>query len=412
MAQWWREPVGDRSSPRSFEFRDVLRRNDIPNRFVDADSDEGQRLLRELGQPADRLPVVVLQDGQILVQPKNDEVAQALGVRTGPHSNLYDLAVVGARPAGLSAAVYGASEGLRTAIVEREAFGGQAGTSSRIRNYLGFPRGVSGLRLGRHATQQAILFGADTIYGEAVSLESFDNRHRLTLRNGNRMEARSVVIATGVTYRRLGVPSVERLVGAGVFYGAAISEALAMRGEEVFIIGGGNSAGQAAVYLARFAKHVTLLARGQTLAASMSDYLVRLLESLNNVEIRLRTRVVDGIGAARLEGLKLATDELPVEERPAGALFILIGTRPHTEWLRPSIQTDEAGFIVTGPGAMKGSYRSGREPYAYETSNAGVFAVGDVRASSIKRVASAVGEGSVATSQVHAYLEQSHKALT
>jgi thioredoxin reductase (NADPH) len=402
--------VGEHWERRSHEFRDLLDRNNVPYTFHAVDTEEGREVLRQARQEGDRLPVAVLFNGMTLVQPTNAEVAAALGVKTRTEDALYDVAIVGAGPAGLSAAVYAASEGLRTVLIEREAFGGQAGTSSRIRNYLGFPRGVSGRHLALRAQQQAVLFGAETIYSEVTGLEVDGRERALMMREGSRVVARAVVVATGASYRRLSVPSVEALLGAGVFYGAALTEAVALREQDVVVIGGGNSAGQAAVHLSRFARRVTLVARGGSLAASMSDYLMRELESIENVTIRLRTHVVDAAGEGRLEQLTLKHNHGEYETVSAAALFILIGTEPRTEWLAGTLQRDTAGFIVTGREQPRSaqpatSSSSGRGPFPFESSLPGVFAVGDVRANSVKRVASGVGEGSVAIKMIHDYLD-------
>jgi thioredoxin reductase (NADPH) len=395
-------------SARWDESRDLLVRNDIPHRLIPVGSVEATRLLERVGHPRSRLPVAVLVNGQVLVDPTNMEVAEELGIKTRPDPGTYDVAVVGGGPGGLSAAMYAASEGLRTAIVEREAFGGQAGTTSRIRNYLGFPRGVSGVHLARYARQQTVLFGGDLIYGEAVELRSQDGRHELVLRDGSSLHARAVIIATGVTYRRLQVPTVERLVGAGVFYGTGLTEAPALAGESVVVVGGGNSAGQAVAHLARFARLVTLVVRRDSLEASMSDYLIRQLRELDNVEVLLKAQVVDAAGSARLKAVWLQCEGGERQQHEAAALFVLIGTEPRTKWLASRGIVDETGYVVTGGDLLTAVRRPPpvREPLGLETSVSGVFAVGDVRAGSVKRVASAVGEGSVVVAAVHEYLRQ------
>jgi thioredoxin reductase (NADPH) len=403
--------VGWRRSRRSHELSDVLERNNVPYEFHPVDTTKGRELLRQAGGSEDRLPVVVLADGRVLVQPADAEVAAALGVRTRPQYDRYDLAVVGAGPAGLSAAVYAASEGVRTVLIEREAFGGQAGTTARIRNYLGFPRGISGRRLARRARRQAVLFGADLLVGDATGLRPEERDRVVELRDGVKVVAGAVVIATGVSYRRLGVPAVEELVGAGVFYGAAMmTEAPALQGEDVVVVGAGNSAGQAAVHLARFASRVLLVARGESLEESMSAYLIDELRSLENVTVRLRTRVVHAAGSGRLEQVALATAGSGASDTVrASALFILIGAEPRTDWLAGVLERDANGFVVTGrdvrrQGAADADRRPPREPFSYESSLPGVFAIGDVRASSSKRIAAAVGEGSVAVGMLHQYL--------
>ena len=403
--------VGDRWSARSHELRDLLSRNSIPSGFYPVDSEEGQTLLGSVDATREQLPVVLLFDGRVLANPSNAALAEALGVRTRPAATTYDVTVIGAGPAGLAAAVYGASEGLQTVILEHEAIGGQAGTSSKIRNYLGFPRGVSGAELAQRAYEQAWMLRADFVYGQrAVGLRAAGPDRMASLSDGSEVASRAVILATGVSYRRLGVAGLEALIGAGVFYGAAASEAQAMKGQEVYVVGGANSAGQAAVHLARYATHVTMLIRGSSLAATMSDYLVRELEAAPNVTVRLGLEVVDGHGDGRLTSLTLRDRRSGATETvPATALFVLIGAAPHTGWLPEAIQRDRWGFIVTGAdllqdGTPPPQWTLDRPPMLFESSMPGVFAVGDVRHGSIKRVASAVGEGSVAIRLIHEYL--------
>jgi thioredoxin reductase (NADPH) len=402
--------VGERREARSLELRDLAERSGLPYRFTTAESAEGGELLRRAGCGTDRLPVVVLADGRVLVQPTRSEVVAAFGVRLQPDTRPYEVAVVGAGPAGLSAAVHAASEGLRTILIEREAIGGQAGTSSRIRNYLGFSRGISGRRLMRGAREQVVLFGAEGVYGEATGLRLEGKERVVLLRDGSAAVARAVVIATGVSYRRLGVPAAEALVGAGVFYGSALSEAPALREDDAVVVGAGNSAGQTAVHLARFARRVTLVARGESLAESMSTYLVDELRSLENVTMRLRTQVVDAAGAGRLEWVTLeAAGSGARHTVPAAALFVLIGAEPRTEWLAGLLERDPDGYIRTGVDlARQGPADPGptpaRAPMPMETSVPGVFAAGDVRAGSVKRMATAVGDGPIAIRQIHDYL--------
>ena len=403
--------VGAQWSPRSHELRDILSRNTVPFGFYAVDSDEGRRLLREHGVDASRLPVFIQHGGCVLIDPTTVEIADALGVRTRPDAEPYDVAIVGAGPAGLAAAVYGASEGLKTAVVEPEALGGQAGTSSMIRNYLGFPRGVSGGDLTSRAYEQAFLFGAQFIFTKgATGLTPRGNERVLTLSDGSELASRAVVIATGVSYRRLGIPTLDALLGVGVFYGAAAAEAAALRGEEVFVVGAGNSAGQAALHLAKYAARVTLLVRGDSLMASMSDYLIRQIEADKRIEVRLRTQVVDVRGAPQqLDGLVLAdTVTGATETVPAAALFVLIGAEPRTQWLAGTLERDRGGYLLTGRDLLEAAGPTGvsrnRPPLPLETSLPGVFAAGDVRHGSIKRVASAVGEGSSAIRHVHEHL--------
>jgi thioredoxin reductase (NADPH) len=409
--------VGDPWAARSHELRDLLGRSGIPQAFAAADSKEGQELLTRMEKTSAQLPVVVVFDRLALVDPSNAEMADAFemispfGLNTLPDVRNFDLVIIGAGPAGLAAAVYGASEGLRTVVVERETFGGQAGTSSLIRNYLGFSRGVSGSELAWQAYQQAWLFGASfRLARQATALHHRGERLVVSLSDGTEVAGRMVIVTTGVSYRHLGVPSLEALQGAGVLYGAAVTEAQGMKGQEVYVVGGGNSAGQAARHLSKHARHVTLLARGESLASSMSQYLIKELEAAENIQVRVNTQVIDGGGKGRLEHLVLedcATKR--TEMVPAAALFVLIGARPHTRWLPEEVMRDERGYVITGNDLLRdGSLPEGwpleRPPMLLETSVPGVFAAGDVRCGSVKRVASAVGEGSIAIQMVHKYL--------
>ncbi len=403
--------AGEQWSARSHELRDLLSRNSIPFGFYPADSEEGQRLLDSVDATRGRLPVVVMFDGRVLVDPSNAALAEALGIRTSPAASIYDVAVLGAGPAGLAAAVYGASEGLQTTILEAEAIGGQAGSSSKIRNYLGFRRGVSGAELALRAYEQAWMLRADFVYGQrAVGLHAVGPHQVTTLSNGSEVTSRAVILATGVRYRRLGVPRLEALTGAGVFYGAATSEALAMKDQQVYVVGGANSAGQAAIHLASYASHVTMLVRGSSLAATMSDYLIQEIKAAPNVTVRLGMEVVDGHGEGRLVSLTLRDRRSGASETvPAAALFVLIGAEPHTGWLPQAVLRDRWGFVVTGAdllqeGGPPPGWTLERPPMPFESSVPGVFAVGDVRHGSVKRVAAAVGEGSVAVRLVHQYL--------
>jgi len=402
--------VGEQWAPRSHEIRDLLDRNAIPYQFHAHDSPAGQQLLRQSGQDGSRLPLLVLFDGRVLVDPSNAEGAAAIGVATQPEPGRYDLVVVGAGPAGLSAATYGASEGLRTLLLEPEALGGQAGSSSLIRNYLGFPSGVSGRNLGRRAAAQAILFGAELVYARAVGLGPAGPDRVVSLADGSQAVGRAVLVATGAAYRRLDAPGVEELLGTGVFYGAAVSEARAMTGSQVFVVGAGNSAGQAALHLAKYAEQVTLLVRGVSQGRSMSDYLVKELQANDAITVRLCTQDVAAGGAGRLEQLTLHDGHTGATETvPAAALFILIGAQPRTEWLAGTLQRDQHGFVLTGPDLLQSGrpppgWPLDRVPLPLEASLPGVFAAGDVRHRSVKRVASAVGEGSIAIQLVHDYL--------
>ena len=403
--------VGEEWAPRSHELRELLGRNGVPFGFHDAASPAGQRLLAEAGTGAATLPVVVIFDSRVLVDPSNADVATALGVPTRPGAGRYDVAVIGAGPAGLAAAVYGASEGLSTVVLEPEALGGQAGSSSLIRNYLGFPSGVSGEELAVRAYTQAWSFGAEYVYGSPASGLRPDGAELVvTLAGGSEVRSRAVVVATGMSYRRLGIPALDALAGAGVFYGAASTEARAMKDREVYVVGGANSAGQAAVHLARYAARVTMLVRGPTLADSMSDYLIQEIDTAANIEVRCRVAVTGGAGPGRLDRLTLTgLDSGATETVPASALFVLIGAEPRTQWLPDAVRRDPSGFVLTGTDLIRDGqapvdWPLGRLPMFLESSLPGVFAVGDVRHGSVKRVASAVGEGSIAIHLVHSHL--------
>jgi thioredoxin reductase (NADPH) len=395
--------VGERWEPRTHALRDTLTRNSVPFEFHPVGSQESDTLVRDFGVDAEHLPALIRHDGSVLQDPTFAEVARSHGIHTQPSSDTYDLAILGAGPAGLGAAVNGASEGLSTLVMEPLAIGGQAGTSSMIRNYLGFPKGIGGGELARRAWEQAVLFGAEFAFTRpATGLATRGDRRVIVLSDGSGVSARAVIIASGADYRRIGVPSLERLVGAGVFYGAAGAEAPAMAGEEVYVVGGANSAGQAALHLGRFASRVTLLVRGESLAAGMSDYLIRQIEATPNVEVRLRTRVVGGRGEVHLEALSLEDVETSSrEEVAAAALFVMIGAEPRTEWLRGVVARDDHGFILTGRDIPREVWTSNRPPLPFETSVPGAFAAGDVRYGSVKRVAGAVGEGSAAVGSVH-----------
>ena len=371
-------------------------------------------MLAELGLESPELPVVVLRFGAerpALANPSNLEIADAFGLMTPICAGeVFDVAVVGAGPAGLAAAVYASSEGLRTVVAEHEAIGGQAGTSSMIRNYPGFAQGISGAKLAQETWQQAWTFGTTFQYmRQAQSLSAKDGHYRLRLSDGGVLTSRTVIIATGASYRRLGIPHLEDLQGRGVFYGAAASEAPAMRGRNVFVAGGGNSAGQTALHMAKWADQVTVLVRAQSLADSMSDYLIRQIGATPNIDVCHRVQVADGTGTSHLQSLVLQ-DTASGERRsvPADALFVLIGSQPRTQWLGDSVARDQWGFILTGPDLPAGTGHRrppGRPPLPLETSLPGVFAAGDVRQGSVKRVASAVGEGAATIPQVHRHLQ-------
>jgi thioredoxin reductase (NADPH) len=403
--------VAKEGDSRVIRLRDVMTRFSMPYACYSVDSEAGKRLLAEAKVDASRLPVVIRYDGQVTVDPSLSEIAHAIGVsvEVSHDHDTCDLAIVGAGPAGLTAAVYAASEGLETVLLERTISGGQAGTSPLIRNYPGFPHGVGGGLLMERTCEQAWLMGAHIVFAQqAVALEARGIRRVVRLLDGSEVAARSVLIATGIEWRRLGVPRLEALVGSGVFYGAAVSESRAMQGQDVFIVGAGNSAGQAAMHLAKHARKVTLLVRGDSYAKSMSSYLVRAIESTPNVVVRHRTEVVDGGGDGRLERLTFADRSRGVvEEAEAAALFVMIGGEPHTEWLPREIARDDQGYLVTGREILelaRSSWKEDREPMPLETTMPGVFVAGDVRHGSIRRVASAVGEGATAVRLVHEHL--------
>ena len=404
--------IAERQSVRGHELRDLLARNSAPFVFHAAESADGQSWLQQAGQDGSVLPVLVTYTGEVMVAPSNEQVAAVFGLANLPAGTV-DVAIVGAGPAGLSAAVYAASEGLSTLLLERDAFGGQAGSSSLIRNYLGFPRGVSGTGLATRAFEQAWSFGAmPSMAGPVTGLEPTAEGFTLHMAGGKVSHSRSILIATGVSYRRLDAPGLDALIGAGVFYGASTSESAAFAGQHVFIAGGANSAGQAAVNLARYAQQVTIVVRGDSLAARMSQYLIDEISATHNIDVRTGTQIVAAEGAVHLEALTLRdTKTGSTTTVPAAALVVLIGAAPHTGWLPPSIRRDEHGFILTGTDLPRTGDRAAdwplrRLPLPLETSLPGVFAAGDVRHGSVKRVASGVGEGSIATTQIHQYLQE------
>jgi thioredoxin reductase (NADPH) len=404
--------VGHRWSARAHAVKDYLARNQLPYRWLDIETDpEAMSLADTAGIDATVDPLVVLPDGTVLAGPTNAEIAERVGLRTRAALPYYDLVIVGGGPAGLAAAVYGASEGLKTLLVEREAPGGQAGTTSRIENYLGFPAGLSGADLARRALAQATRLGAEVLTPQNAAAVTVDDRYKVvTLGDGSRVSCDALLIATGVEYRKLGVPDADRLAGAGIFYGAATTEAPFYRGEPVGVVGGGNSAGQAAVYLARFAEHVTLLIRGPAIGASMSAYLVDQIAATPNITVRLRAAVTAVHGGRALESVDVTEGEpATVTSMPMTAMFVFIGQAPRTDWLGDTVERDGGGFVVTGTGLTRDADRIPgwsleRQPFLLETNVPGVFCAGDVRSRSIKRIASAVGEGSMAVQFVHQHL--------
>jgi thioredoxin reductase (NADPH) len=405
--------VGHRWSARSSEVREFLARNQVPYRWYASDEPEGQRLLDAAGADGLSLPIVITPEGDPLIEPSDTELAARVGLATTPSQDFYDLIVIGGGPAGLGAAVYGASEGLRTVLVERTATGGQAGQSSRIENYLGFPDGVSGAQLTDRARRQATKFGAEVLTTrDVIGLDIKGSSRGVRFADGTSIHAHTIILATGVSYRQLDAPGLADLTGRGVYYGSALTEAAACLGQDIYIVGGANSAGQAAVYLSRHAKSVTILVRGSSLERSMSYYLIRQIAEVPNISVRTCTEVIAGSGEDHLENLTLrstATGETETVE--AQLLFLFIGAAPLTDWLDGVVVRDDKGFVVAGPdlsveGERPRGWELDRMPYHLETSVPGVFVAGDARSESAKRVASAVGEGALAVMLVHRYLEK------
>lgn len=407
--------LGTRWSPKSYETRDFLARNQVPFQWLDADAagrdPEVSRLVESLGPSELKLPQVFFPDGDRLEQPGWQDVAAKLGLRMRAGLEFYDVAIVGGGPAGLAAAVYGASEGLKTLIVEREAPGGQAGLSSNIENYLGFPAGLKGADLAMRAVTQARRFGVEIVSPQEARAIRVDGPYRLlTLSDGTEVSCHTLVLATGVQWRALDVPGIDRFQGAGVYYGAAATEAISCREEDVYVIGGANSAGQAAMFFSKYARRVVMLVRGPSLAATMSQYLIDQIQKTENIQVEFRTRVTEVQGDDRLRSISITCDVTgETQSVPASALFIFIGAEPRTAWLDGVIERDSRGFVLTGPDLLRDGKRPkgwslDRDPGLLETNVPGVFAVGDVRHGSIKRVASGVGEGSVAIQFVHQYL--------
>jgi thioredoxin reductase (NADPH) len=398
--------VGEEWSGRAYELREVFERCAAPHSFCLADSDRGRELVARAGDGV-KLPLIVLPDGRALSDPSDAEIAEAAGAPAGLDEQSFDLVIVGAGPAGLSAAVYGASEGLDVLVVDAGGIGGQARSSSLIRNYLGFGRGVSGSRLAEEAFDQASSFGARFLFmHRIVELARSGSAFELSLSDGRRVAASGVILAGGASYRRLNIPSLEALNGAGVFYGGPTSEAPALVGKDVYVTGGGNSAGQAALHLARYARRVTIVVRAQSLAEGMSSYLVEAIEAAPNIEVNVGTSVVGGGGDGHLQELVLRESAIGKEtDVTADALFVMIGARPQTDWLPADVARDSHGFVLTGEDIAAESWPLERRPLALETSMPGVLAAGDVRHASVKRVAAAVGEGSIAVQLVHRLLD-------
>jgi thioredoxin reductase (NADPH) len=401
--------VGPRYTLRDHQVRDFLSRNQVPYVWLDPElNTEAVELLNRFHLDDRKLPVVLFGDGTSLVQPGQMELAAKIGMRTQATKEFYDLVIVGAGLAGLAAAVYGASEGLRTLVIEDEAPGGQAGSSSRIENYLGFPEGVRGEDLARRALIQATRFGAEMLTQKATGIRTENNYNIVQLADGREVSCHACLIAVGVYYRRLITPGVERLTGAGVYYGAAMTEAQACKDENVFIIGGANSAGQAAMYFSKYAKKVTMLVRAESLKNSMSKYLIDQIAGTSNIEVKTGCQVVEALGESRLSCLRICGPDQE-ETVPASGLFIFIGAAPNTDWLPDTVMRDANGFLLSGSdlkvdGKMPKNWNQPREPYLLETSVPGIFVAGDVRHGSVKRVASAVGEGSISVQFIHQYL--------
>ena len=404
--------VGHRWSAASYQIRDFLARNLVPYRWFAADEPEGRRLLDAAGAGPEAVPLVVTPDGRPLTTPTAAEVAAAVGLSTAPVRDFYDLIIVGGGPAGLGAAVYGASEGLRTVLVERKAVGGQAGQSARIENYLGFPDGVSGAQLTDRARRQAVKFEAEVLTTrDVVGVAARGGARVVRFGDGTELSAHALIIATGVSYRPLVGPGLAELTGRGVYYGSASTEAASCADTDVFIVGGANSAGQAALFFCRYARSVTLVVRGDTLERSMSYYLIQQIAGTGNIEVRTGTEIAQAHGTDHLEALTLIDNKTGTRSTlPAGHLFVFIGAEPQTDWLDGAVSRDARGFVYTGPDLVVGGRRPvgwdrDRDPYYLESSVPGVFAAGDVRANSVKRVASAVGEGAMAVTLVHTFLE-------
>jgi len=409
--------LGTRWSSRSYDLRDFMARNQVPYQWIDvelaATDPEVRRLIESLGPELDKMPLILFPDGERIAEPSQQVIADKIGLQTHAQTNFYDLAIVGGGPAGLAAAVYGASEGLHTVIVEREAPGGQAGMSSRIENYLGFPSGLSGGDLARRAVVQAKRFGVEILAPqEAVGVRTEGPYRIIKLADGNEISCHALMIASGVQWRRLEAPGIDQFQGAGVYYGGGATEALSCKGEIVYVVGGANSAGQAAMNFAKYAERVVMLVRGDSLASTMSQYLIDQIKETPNIQLWTHAGLAEAHGETHLEEISvLCSDTGKTERVPASAMFIFIGALPRTDWLAGVLERDERGFLLTGPDLMRGGERPkgwtpDRDPFLLETNVPGIFAVGDVRHGSVKRVASGVGEGSVAVQFIHQYLSK------
>lgn len=406
--------IGYQFSPKSHVLKDYLAANLFPYRWYDVEtSEEGQSLLTNNAIESKDLPALFFEDGSYLVDPKIEEVAGKLGLNPKASADMYDVVIIGAGPAGLAASVYGASEGLKTLLIERKAPGGQAGTSSRIENYLGFPAGLSGSDLTRRAISQATRLGTEFLTpSEVLEIKNRDQYKIIVLKDGSELMSKSVVITTGVDYRKLETPGIEKFTGAGVYYGAATTEANSCRNKEVFVVGGGNSAGQGAMYLSQFAEKVYLMIRKEDLSATMSAYLIEQIKNTKNIELLSHSEIIEASGSDRLESLTIRNNAQGIEKSmKADALFIFIGARPYTDWMQESIKKDQKGFLITGRDLFnqkdfKAHWKLEREPYLLETNTPGIFAAGDVRSGAMNRVASAVGEGAMSISFVHKYLAE------
>jgi len=401
--------IGPRWSLKDHQVRDFLSRNQVPYVWLDPEqNDEALQLLARYKLDEHKLPAVLFADGSSLAQPSQTELAAKIGLHVTAERDFYDVVIIGAGMAGLAAAVYATSEGLRALLIEPEAPGGQAGSSSRIENYLGFPTGISGAELAKRAFLQASRFGTEFLAQTAIGIRSENNYHFLCLSDGKEISCRVALIAVGVNYRRLNVPGLDEFTGAGVYYGAAMTEAVSCRDEEVFIVGGANSAGQAAMYFAKYARKVTMLVRGDSLVSSMSKYLIDQIAGTSNIAVETKTQVIGASGRQRLESVRILSPE-GEGERPANSLFIFIGAAPNTGWLPESIMRDANGFVLSGrdiqvEGRLPKIWTEDRPPFLLETSTPGIFAAGDVRHGSVKRAASAVGEGSISVQFMHQYL--------